>query len=117
MQKESEQTLEDILKDLPSDYFENRENSDLECEDDSESVPESKEAASTSITKEPNKEQENGEKETSDGDHDFEMKGESDDDEETIEKQEEEEKDVNHKQELEDLEVPLVCIFKIVLPF
>lgn len=106
LQKESEQTLEDILNDLPADYFENRENSDMECEDENESVPESKEIASTSTTKESIKEQEIGKKETNDGDDDFEMKGESEDDEETIEKQEQEEKDINHKQELEDLEVP-----------
>ncbi|KAB7496302.1 Helicase domino [Armadillidium nasatum] len=104
LQKESEQTLEDILNDLPADYFENRENSDMECEDENESVPESKEIASTSTTKESVKEQEIGKKETNDGDDDFEMKGESEDDEETIEKQEQEEKDINHKQELEDLE-------------
>ncbi|RXG53817.1 Helicase domino [Armadillidium vulgare] len=104
LQKESEQTLEDILNDLPADYFENRENSDMECEDENESVPESKEIASTSTTKESIKEQEIGKKETNDGDDDFEMKGESEDDEETIEKQEQEEKDINHKQELEDLE-------------
>ncbi|XP_035738518.1 helicase domino-like isoform X2 [Vespa mandarinia] len=83
LKKESEMPLEDLLKDLPPNYLEERNKS---------LSPSEKEVEETEIEK------------TSDGDTDFvAASDESSDEEDTIMEQEKLEENTDHKQELDDL--------------
>ena len=84
LKRESELPLEDILKELPDDYLENRDK-DMASEKSVGVDDASSRADDDEFTVESNKD--------------------SSDDEETIQEQEDVEGKVDHKQELEDLQV------------
>ncbi|KAG8223943.1 hypothetical protein J437_LFUL003751 [Ladona fulva] len=88
LKRESEIPLEDLLKELPEDYLENR---DLPIEDINMEEKEEVEKMEESVS-------EKG------GDEEFKASDKDDsDDEETIQKEEDEEGEVDHQQELDDL--------------
>lgn len=95
--RESQMELEDFLKELPKDYLENRDKivlGDSENKNDDEQLSDS---GSDSENKENKKKK--------DGDFKADSQGESEDDEDTINEQEKVEGSIDHKQELDDLQV------------
>ncbi|CAL4124505.1 unnamed protein product, partial [Meganyctiphanes norvegica] len=102
LQKESEQTLEDILNDLPPGYLDSMGQGDegtkkVDCDTDSDkSTPnESSEQKIQSAKSVKDKEA---------GDEDFKGDENDEDEEDTIQEQEEKEGNVDYKRELEELE-------------
>ena len=85
--KESEMELDDFLKALPKDYLENRDKIVID-QDESQGGAE----GSTNLS----------------ADEEFQVNEDSGDDEDTIQEQEKTEKAIDHKQELDELNVCIV---------
>ncbi|XP_066970320.1 helicase domino isoform X4 [Macrobrachium rosenbergii] len=112
LQQESEQTIEDLLKDLPEGYFQEIQQS---CSNSPEQIPEeiTHEADEEIVTvedkedKEPEKAERKGKKrkaESENADEDFKADESGEDDENTIEEEEAKEGETDHQKELAELQ-------------
>ncbi|XP_064088825.1 helicase domino-like [Macrobrachium nipponense] len=112
LQKESEQTIEDLLKDLPEGYFQEIQQS---CSNSPEQISEeiTHEAEEEIVPvedkedKEPEKTERKGKKrkaESENADEDFKADESGEDDENTIEEEEAKEGETDHQKELDELQ-------------